>query len=143
MYPPQPGMAPLQPGYLPPPVAAHRSGPARFVPYLFLAGAVIAAIGCLARPDYNLPVFLFAYIAWSYLKNQKWTVIIIFLWSIVIDVLWFFFIFLAVWMWDEYKKLADFETNLHWTVFIVVIINLVLKVDLSKSDRQHSALLHL
>ena len=38
-----------------------------YVPYLFLLGAVIGAIGCLGRADYNLPVFLFAYIAWNYL----------------------------------------------------------------------------
>lgn len=41
---------------------------AAFIPYFFLAGAVIGAIGCLGRADYNLPVFLFAYIAWSYLR---------------------------------------------------------------------------
>lgn len=41
---------------------------ASYIPYLFLLGAVIGAIGCLGRADYNLPVFLFAYIAWTYLK---------------------------------------------------------------------------
>lgn len=40
---------------------------AGYVPYLFLLGAVVGAIGCLGRADYNLPVFLFAYIAWNYL----------------------------------------------------------------------------
>jgi hypothetical protein len=40
---------------------------AGYVPYLFLLGAVIGSIGCLGRADYNLPVFLFAYIAWNYL----------------------------------------------------------------------------
>ena len=38
------------------------------VPKIFLVGAVLGAIGCLARADYNLPIFLFAYIAWSYLN---------------------------------------------------------------------------
>jgi len=41
---------------------------AQYVPYIFLIGAVVGAIGCLGRADYNLPLFLFAYIAWSYLK---------------------------------------------------------------------------
>lgn len=41
---------------------------ASYIPYFFLVGAVIGAIGCLGRADYNLPVFLFAYIAWSYLR---------------------------------------------------------------------------
>lgn len=44
------------------------AGPSAFVPFLFLFGAVLGAIGCLGRADYNLPVFLFAYIAWNYLK---------------------------------------------------------------------------
>ncbi len=37
------------------------------VPTIFLLGALVAAIGCLGRADYNLPVFLFAYIAWNYM----------------------------------------------------------------------------
>lgn len=45
-----------------------KSAISAYVPYFFLLGAVIGAIGCLGRADYNLPVFLFAYIAWSYLR---------------------------------------------------------------------------
>lgn len=51
-----------------PPTGRTSAGPASYVPYIFLLGAVLGAIGCLGRADYNLPVFLFAYIAWSYLK---------------------------------------------------------------------------
>ena len=40
----------------------------KIVPYLFLLGALLAAIACLGRADYNLPVFLFAYIAWMYMN---------------------------------------------------------------------------
>ena len=43
------------------------SAVASIIPKLFLFGAFLGAIGCLARPDYNLPIFLFAYITWSYL----------------------------------------------------------------------------
>ena len=42
-------------------------GAASFIPKLFLVGAFLGAIGCLTRPDYNLPIFLFSYISWSYL----------------------------------------------------------------------------
>ena len=42
-------------------------GVASFIPKLFLVGAFLGAIGCLTRPDYNLPIFLFSYISWSYL----------------------------------------------------------------------------
>ena len=47
---------------------SNSSGPTAYVPFLFLFGAILGAIGCLGRADYNLPVFLFAYIAWSYLR---------------------------------------------------------------------------
>ena len=39
-----------------------------WIPRMFLLGALLGAIGCLGRPDYNLPVFLFAYIAWNYMN---------------------------------------------------------------------------
>lgn len=39
-----------------------------WIPRIFLLGALLGAIGCLGRPDYNLPVFLFAYIAWNYMR---------------------------------------------------------------------------
>lgn len=42
-----------------------------FIPKLFLGGAFLGAIGCLTRADYNLPIFLFAYITWNYLKVKR------------------------------------------------------------------------
>jgi len=50
------------------PGAKPAGGAASFIPYIFLLGAILGAIGCLGRADYNLPVFLFAYIAWNYLR---------------------------------------------------------------------------
>lgn len=47
------------------------SSNAAFIPKLFLGGALLGAIGCLARADYNLPLFLFAYIAWNYLRVRE------------------------------------------------------------------------
>jgi hypothetical protein len=32
---------------------------------MFLAGAIIAALSCFARADYNLPMFAFLYIMWD------------------------------------------------------------------------------
>ena len=46
---------------------------------LFLVNAFIACFTCYARPDYNLPLFAFAYLLWDierpvynlkYLKNR-------------------------------------------------------------------------
>lgn len=100
----------------------------QYIPYLFLTGAVIGAIGCLGRADYNLPVFLFGYVAFNYLRGHKHLVAAIFLFSVIVDVLWFFFIYLNVWMRDEYVDLAKWETGIHKMCLVVTIINLVLKV---------------
>ncbi len=32
---------------------------------MFLAGAIMAALSCFARADYNLPMFAFLYIMWD------------------------------------------------------------------------------
>ena len=32
---------------------------------LFLAGAAISSINCLARADFNLPIFIFSYLVWN------------------------------------------------------------------------------
>ena len=32
---------------------------------MFLAGAILGAISCFARADYNLPMFAFLYIMWD------------------------------------------------------------------------------
>lgn len=32
---------------------------------MFLAGAILAALSCFARADYNLPMFAFFYIMWD------------------------------------------------------------------------------
>ena len=56
-----------------------------WIPRLFLLGALFGAIGCLGRADYNLPVFLFAYIAWIYMqvhslesKNKRYSLVYLF-----------------------------------------------------------------
>ena len=54
--------------------------------------------------------------------------ILLFVISIGIDFLWFFVIYLNVWMRDEYKALADWETGIHKTCFVVAIINFILKI---------------
>jgi hypothetical protein len=110
------------------PTASRGSAAVQYIPYLFLTGAVIGAIGCLGRADYNLPVFLFGYVAFNYLRGHKHLVAAIFAFSVIVDLIWFFFIYLNVWMRDEYVNLAQWETGIHKMCLIVTIINLVLKV---------------
>lgn len=110
-----------------------------FIPKLFLVGAFLGAIGCLSRADYNLPIFLFAYITWSYPKVRlikfksfpklkKVEIIVLFLFSFFVDVIWFFYISRSIWKSEEYQKLAPWETGLHTTVNWVTFLNFILKV---------------
>lgn len=38
-----------------------------WIPRIFLLGAALSAFGCIERADYNFPVFLFGYLAWSHM----------------------------------------------------------------------------
>lgn len=48
--------------------------------------------------------------------------------SIAVDLIWFFFIYLAIWTSDDYSALAGWERGIQKCCLIVGIINLVLKV---------------
>lgn len=62
------------------------------IPKLFLVGAIIAEIGSLGRAEYNLPIFLFGYISWNYLENQKLIIIVLYMYSTFMDLFWFLMI---------------------------------------------------
>lgn len=53
---------------------------------------------------------------------------LVFAFSIVIDFLWFFVIYLNVLKSDEYENLARWEGGIHTTVLVVGIINLIVKI---------------
>ena len=46
------------------------------IPTLFLIMVITTSISCFDRPDYNLPLFLFAYMIWALedvrIYNNKW-----------------------------------------------------------------------
>lgn len=48
--------------------------------------------------------------------------------SIAIDFIWFFFIYLAIWATDDYNNLAGWERGIQKTCLVVAIINFVLKI---------------
>lgn len=99
-----------------------------WIPKIFLFGALLAAIACLGRADYNLPVFLFAYIAWNYMSNQKMNVILFFAFSLVVDIIWAIVIAWKTWFDPAYEKLAPWEHGLHYMTIVLVCINFVLKI---------------
>ena len=53
---------------------------------------------------------------------------ILFAFSLLVDVIWFFLIAKGTWGTTEYKRLAPWETGLHHWVTWVTVINFILKV---------------
>ena len=37
----------------------------KFLPKMFIAGAIFGALSCFARADYNLPLYAFLYLMWD------------------------------------------------------------------------------
>ena len=50
---------------MPPQVAQILNNTEKHLHNMFLAGAIMAALSCFARADYNLPMFAFLYIMWD------------------------------------------------------------------------------
>ena len=121
-------------------ILANHSGK---IKYLFLCGAVIAAINTLSRADYNFVLYLYMFYVWTFMGNSqeeqrqdKIGTFYILLYSLLIDIFWNLF-----WggKWDTIQNLAHEVTLLcSWIglilkVFIVVIIG-ILELELIKSS---------
>lgn len=99
-----------------------------WIPRLFLVGAALGALGSVGRADYNLPVFLFAFVVWHYLPNQQLNAMILFAFSLLVDFIWLVAVGRATWGSKAYKALAPWETGVHKMVVGVVLAGLVVKV---------------
>lgn len=62
--------------------------------------------------------------------------IILFLFSLLVDLIWFIFISRRVWNSSDYKHLAPWESGLHKTVNWVTVINFILKVSIKVEKKQ-------
>ena len=99
--------------------------------YGFLGEAVIACFTCYARADYNLPLFLFAYILWDskdklgdcYIHRFRLTLVFIF--SSIIDLVW-----LIYWgsFWGDDAFDNAWNSGLHTFVIVMSVINFILKL---------------
>lgn len=61
-------------------------------------------------------------------QGHKWKVVIIFFYSIIIDVLWVIFIYFLVINTDDYDKLANWERGIQKCSFVVMWIGMGIKV---------------
>ena len=101
---------------------------------VLILGAVVASVGCLTRPDYNLPIFLFTLVITRYFtksvddSKDQFFCIILFLWSFAVDVCWLIFVYAEVWDTKEYQALAKWEDGLHTASTICMFINAGIKL---------------
>ena len=95
--------------------------------YLFLCGAIIAAINTLSRADYNFVLYLYMFYVWTFMGNSpeeqtqdKVGTFYILLYSLLIDVFWCLF-----WgnKWDKISNIAhELTLFLSWCGIILKII---------------------
>ena len=115
--------------------------------YLFLCGAIIAAINTLSRADYNFILYLFMFYIWTFLENSedvqrqdKIGCFYILIYSLLIDIIWCLF-----WggKWDTVPTLVH-EMTLFFSWFgVFVKILAVLAVGYFEFDMIKSSLINL
>ena len=100
------------------------------LPFVFLAGAGIAALNTLCRADYNLIIYLYMFYVWKFMENQqdsqaqeKVASFFILLYSLLIDFIWCIF-----WGTKWHKLENDSESGVHKMVLIFSWIGIILKI---------------
>lgn len=101
------------------------------VPNLFIASAVIAVLSCLARPDFNLPLFVFAWFIWSdpdkvsATQRERLKLLAFLVLTFIVDFIW-----LCYWgpIWNSDSEYGHWEKGVHSFVLSMSSINFVLKV---------------
>ena len=100
---------------------------------LFVGAAVLGGISCLARADYNLPLFIFVYFMWSHdpvslreknSQKEKLKIMGLILLTIIIDLVWVIY-------WQSFwssAALTNWNSTLHSIVIFCSSINIILKV---------------
>jgi hypothetical protein len=101
------------------------------IPKLFIASAALALLSCLARPDFNLPLFVFAWLIWSdpdkVKSTQKERVKLLgfIVFTGIVDLIW-----LCYWgpSWNSASQYEQWEHGVHSFVLFISSINFILKL---------------
>ena len=111
--------------------------------YLYLCGAIIAAINTLSRADYNFVLYLYMFYVWTFMGNtaeeqrqDKIGTFFILLYSLLIDIFWCLF-----WggKWNNVSTIAhELTLFLSWCGIILKIIIIcligIVEFDILKSS---------
>ena len=91
---------------------------------MFLAGAILGALSCFARADFNLPLYAFLYIMWDQDDNNKLKLMLLLAITFLGDFLWLVY-WVPHWWSDEGSKL---QSGLHNFVIFCSFANFLLKL---------------
>ena len=115
--------------------------------YLYLCGAIIAAINTLSRADYNFVLYLYMFYVWTFMGNtaeeqrqDKIGTFYILLYSLLIDIFWCLF-----WggKWNNVSTIAhDLTLFLSWCGIILKVIIICL-IGIIEFDNLKSSLFRL
>ena len=117
------------------------------IKYLFLCGAIIAAINTLSRADYNFVLYLYMFYVWTFMGNSaeeqrqdKIGTFYLLFYSLLIDIFWCLF-----WgsKWDNIPTVAHELTLLFSWCGIIVKIFVICLVGIMELDVIKSSLLQL
>ena len=115
------------------------------IKYLFLCGAIIAAINTLSRADYNFVLYLYMFYVWTFMGNtmeeqrqDKIGTFYILLYSLLIDIFWNLF-----WggKWDSIPTLAHEVTLFCSWAGVIVKVIIMLVIGLLEWDTIKSSLM--
>lgn len=100
------------------------------VPKAFLSISACAFLCCFSRSDYNLPLFLFAYLIWHehqrviFTQAQRVRVLFLMVATSVVDIIWILY-------WGKSWNNSSDDTWMnvvHRVVFILSIIEIIAKI---------------
>jgi hypothetical protein len=99
------------------------------IPKLFMAGAGVSIFTCLARADFNLPLFIFALFIWSDNdKRERLKLLGLMLLTFLVDFIWLCY-WGPYWSGDE-SEWGQWEKGIHSFVVFLSAIGFILKAAL-------------
>ena len=96
--------------------------------YIYMLGGILSVISSNSRADYNIAIFGFLYIVSKYYPSLKKDGTYLLLFSIVVDLVWIYFIDWKIIESAAHTKLAPRQSSVNNWTFWTVIANCGLKV---------------
>ena len=106
---------------------SYRNSFGGYISPLCIFGAVLGALACFVRPDYNLPLYMFIYVMRRMSTGQggeKIKMLILMFVTWVVDFIWLLY-------WTPFyrsDRMRDWEYGIHMFTVVIVIIEFIFKL---------------